>query len=204
MLPESHRARDYHEAVSLRRTVIIVAVLNLAYFGVELYFGTRFSSVALVADSVDFFEDASVNILIAFAIGWRLAQRRMVAYFLAFLLLVPGAIFLWSAINQVLTPTAPEGLGMGLVGLGALFVNVFCALLVARHRTELGGLVMAAFYSARNDAIANILIVVAGLITLAQPSIWPDLVVGITIFVLNADAAIKIVEASKRESKGRA
>lgn len=190
--------------MSLRRTVVIVAVLNLAYFGVELYFGTRFSSVALLADSVDFFEDASVNILIAFAIGWSLSRRRAVSYFLAFLLLVPGIAFLWSAINQVLEPQAPEGVGMGVVGFGALLVNVLCAFLVARHRTELGGLVMAAFFSARNDAIANVLIIMAGLITVVRPTIWPDLVVGVVIFLLNADAAFKIIEASNKEARGRA
>ena len=184
--------------------MLIVAALNLAYFAVELYFGQRFGSVALIADSVDFFEDASVNILIALAIGWSLARRKAVSYFLALLLFIPGVAFLWSAVSQFLEPQAPEGSVMGFVGLGALAVNVFCAFLVARHRTELGGLVMAAFYSARNDAIANILIIVAGLITLWRPTIWPDLVVGIVIFMLNADAAVKIIEASSKEGHHRA
>lgn len=93
---------------------------------------------------------------------------------------------------------------MGFVGLGALVINVGCAFLVAQHRRELGGLVMAAYYSARNDALANVLIIAAGLFTLLQPSIWPDLVVGATILVLNADAAVKIVRASNQESHGRA
>lgn len=190
--------------MTLRRTVIIVAALNLVYFGVELYFGQRFGSVALIADSVDFFEDASVNVLIALAIGWSIAKRQVVSYFLAMLLLVPGIAFVWSAVSQVLEPKAPEGGVMGWVGLGALAVNVLCAFLVARHRTELGGLVMAAFYSARNDAVANILIIGAGLFTLAQPSIWPDLVVGTVIFLLNADAAVKIIEASRKEGHHRA
>lgn len=52
----------------LRRVVVIVAFLNLAYFGVEFSVARAIGSVSLFADSVDFLEDASVNVLIAFAI----------------------------------------------------------------------------------------------------------------------------------------
>ena len=60
---------------------------------------------------------------------------------------------------------------------------------------------MAAFYSARNDAIANLLIIGAGFITVLTPSIWPDLIIGIAIFVMNADAAKSIIETSRKEGK---
>ena len=107
----------------------------------------------------DSLEDASANILIALAIGWSLKKRRYTSYALALLLLVPGVAFLWNAIHQFLSPEVPEGRGMGIVGFGALLVNTTCAFLIARHRKEEGGLVTAAYYSARNDAIANVLII---------------------------------------------
>ena len=59
----------------LRKVVVIVAVLNLAYFGVEFAVARTIGSVSLFADSVDFLEDASVNILIAVALGWSAANR---------------------------------------------------------------------------------------------------------------------------------
>jgi hypothetical protein len=49
---------------SLRQTVIIVAVLNFAYFGIEFSVALAIGSVSLFADSVDF-QDTSVNLLIA-------------------------------------------------------------------------------------------------------------------------------------------
>ena len=55
---------------SLREVVILVALLNLAYFGVEFTIARRIGSVSLFADSVDFLEDASLNTLIAVALGW--------------------------------------------------------------------------------------------------------------------------------------
>ena len=42
----------------LRKVVIAVAVLNLAYFGVEFAVAITIGSVSLFADSVDFLEDA--------------------------------------------------------------------------------------------------------------------------------------------------
>ena len=48
----------------LRRAVILVAVLNLAYFWIEFATALTIGSVALLADSADFLEDASVNLLI--------------------------------------------------------------------------------------------------------------------------------------------
>jgi Co/Zn/Cd efflux system component len=187
--------------VNLRKTVLLVAVLNLIYFAVENYFGQLYDSVALIGDSVDFLEDASVNILIALAIGWSLKKRKYASYALALLLLVPGIAFLWNTIHQFLSPEVPEGGGMGIVGFGALIVNTTCALLIARHRKEEGGLVAAAYFSARNDAMANVLIIGAGLFTLRYPSIWPDLLIGIFIFVMNADAAKEILETANKESK---
>jgi Co/Zn/Cd efflux system component len=187
--------------VNLRKTVLFVATLNLIYFCVEYYYGQLYDSVALIGDSIDFLEDASVNILIAFAIGWSMRKRQITSYALALLLLLPGIAFLWNAINQLLSPEIPAGEGMGFVGLGALAVNLSCAFLIAKHRKEEGGLVSAAYYSARNDAMANVLIIAAGLFTLRYPSIWPDLLIGIFIFVMNADAAKEILETAHKDGK---
>ena len=188
-------------SLSFRKTVIIAAVLNFSYFVVEFYFGHRFRSVALLSDSIDFLEDGSVNLLIAFAIGWSVAKRKLASYLLAALLLVPGVTFIWNATQQLLSPQVPVGEGMGIIALGALAINLFCALIIARHRKEAGGLISAAYFSARNDAIANVLIIVAGLITLVQPNVWPDLMAGLVIFVLNADAAKQIIDSATNESK---
>ncbi len=61
--------------MNLRKVVIIVAILNLAYFGVEFAVALAIDSVSLFADSVDFLEDASINFLIAIALGWSVASR---------------------------------------------------------------------------------------------------------------------------------
>jgi Co/Zn/Cd efflux system component len=60
---------------NLRKVVLLVASLNLAYFGIEFAVALAIGSVSLFADSVDFLEDASINFLIAVALGWSAAWR---------------------------------------------------------------------------------------------------------------------------------
>ncbi len=182
-----------------RRTVILVALLNLAYFGVEFSVALAIGSVSLFADSVDFLEDAAVNLLIATALAWSAGRRATVGKFLAALLLVPALALLWALWSKYNAPLPPSALPLSATGFGALVVNLSCAFLLVRFRHHGGSLSRAAFLSARNDAFANIAIIAAGTVTALHPSVWPDIVVGIGIAALNVDAAREVWQAAQSE-----
>ncbi len=188
-----------HPDPVLRRVVLFVGLANLAYFFVEFAIARQIGSVSLFADSVDFLEDTAVNLLIFVALAWTARRRAMVGMLLAGLLLVPVGAALWTAWQKFHSPVPPEPLLLSLTGLGALVVNVGCAVVLARFRNRSGSLTRAAFLSARNDALANIAIVMAGLVTLFWVSGWPDLVVGAVIAAMNADAAHEVWESARRE-----
>lgn len=184
---------------SLRQAVLIVAFVNLTYFFVEFVVAQKIGSVSLFADSVDFLEDAAVNCLIALALGWSIKKRALVGMAMAGLLLVPAAALLWTAWQKLGNLTPPEPWLLSVTGLGALVINVSCAFLLTRFRHASGSLTQAAFLSARNDAFANIAIVGTGLVTLVWVSGWPDLIVGIGIAIMNADAAKEVWLAAREE-----
>jgi Co/Zn/Cd efflux system component len=186
---------------ALRRTVRTVASLNLAYFGVEAAVALAIGSVSLFADSVDFLEDAAVNLLILAALGWSLRARSTAGLAMAGILLVPGLATLWTAWEAFGSPVAPDPVALTLTGAGALLVNGSCALMLARVRGHGGSLSRAAFLSARNDVLANVAIVAAGLATAATLSPWPDLVVGLGILAMNLDAAKEVYEAAMDERR---
>jgi Co/Zn/Cd efflux system component len=189
---------------TLRQAVLTVALLNLAYFGVEFFVAVHIGSVSLLADSVDFLEDTSVNLLIFLALGWSATTRARVGMGLAGILLIPALAFLWALWGKFTHPVPPEPFALSVTGLGALLVNSACALLLARFRAHAGSLTRAAFLSARNDAIANIAIIVAGLVTAwLWQSVWPDVIVGLGIAVLNLDAAREVWEAAHEEHQAR-
>lgn len=156
----------------------------------------------MFADSIDFLEDTSVNVLVLVAIGWTARNRARVGMVLAGVLLVPGIVTLWTAWEQFSFPVAPNAALLSLTGASALAVNLTCALILARYRHHPGSLTKAAFLSARNDAFANLATIAAGPITAhLWPSAWPDLIVGAGIAAMNADAAREVWEAARGEHR---
>jgi len=187
--------------VNLRKAVIIVAVLNLAYFGIEFAVALVIGSVSLFADSIDFLEDTSLNFLIAIALGWSATSRARLGMAFAGILLIPGLATLWTAWEKFMAPLPPAPIPLSLAGAGALTINLSCAFILARFRTHSGSLTRAAFLSARNDALANIAIIAAGFVTAYTLSGWPDLIVGLGIAALNAGAAREVWSAAHEEHR---
>jgi len=185
---------------NLSKTVRLVAILNLGYFGIEFAVAIWIRSVSLFADSIDFLEDASVNFLILAALGWTVRNRARLGMALAGILLVPALATLWTAWEKFNTPIPPAPVPLTITAIGAIVVNFSCALMLARFRHQGGSLTSAAFLSARNDVLANIAIIAAGLVTaFVWGSAWPDIIVGLAIAILNADAAREVFTAARRE-----
>ncbi|MDN4475864.1 cation transporter [Demequina sp. SYSU T00192] len=183
----------------LRRAVLAVALINLAYAVVEFTVSQLIGSVALVADSIDFLEDGILNLLIFFAAAWPLHRRSRVGHALAIVILVPALVTLVTAVVKILDPTRPETVPLTVTALGALAANLTAAAILARHRHAGGSLARAAWLSARNDALANVAIIASAAIALAWVSGWPDIVVGVGIALLNADAGVKVWRAASKE-----
>ena len=185
----------------LRRAVRLVALLNLAYFGIEFAVALAIRSVSLFADSIDFLEDTSVNFLILVALSWSARRRAKLGMALAAILLGPSVATLWTAGDKFMTLVPPQPFALSVTGLGALAINLSCALMLTRFRHHSGSLTKAAFLSARNDALANIAIITAGLLTAYTLSAWPDLIVGLGIAAMNAGAAREVWRAAREEHR---
>ena len=194
-MDQSENAQD----TALPRIILIVVLANLAYFFFEFSVAKRIGSVSLFADSIDFLEDAAINLLIVTALGWSPKNRARVGMLLSGVILVPGLALLWTAWQKLVVPTPPEPWLLSGTGVGALAVNLGCALLLAKLRHHSGSLTKAAFLSARIDVLANAAIIAAGSLTLRWPSIWPDLIVGVGIAAMNADAAMTVWKAARSE-----
>jgi Co/Zn/Cd efflux system component len=73
--------------------------------------------------------------------------------------------------------------------------------MLMQFRAHSGSLTRAAFLSARNDVLANIAIIAAGFVTAHTLSGWPDLIVGLGIAAMNADAAREVWSAAREEHR---
>ncbi|HEU4511890.1 MAG TPA: cation transporter [Nocardioidaceae bacterium] len=183
----------------LRRTVLLVAAINFAYFFVESGVALAIGSVSLMADSVDFLEDTAVNLLIFIALGWSLSARARVGKAMAFIILVPAAAAAWQAFSKFGDPVAPDWLSLTLTAGGAVVVNLAATLLLARFRHHGGSMTRAAWLAARNDVVVNIAIIVVGLLTAVVDNGWPDIILGLVIVVVNVRAAREVWEVAEEE-----
>ncbi|HEX5510912.1 MAG TPA: cation transporter [Actinomycetales bacterium] len=183
----------------LRRVVLVVAALNFGYFFVEFSVALLIGSVSLFADSVDFLEDTSINVLIFIALGLSLRWQAVAGKVMAVIILIPAAAGAWEAFSKIGNPTPPDPRLLVLTAGGAAIVNLVCALILARFRHHTSSMAKAAFLSARNDVLVNVAIILMGLVTWATMSGIPDLVLGIFIIVIMVGAAKEVWEASEEE-----
>lgn len=184
---------------ALRTTVLTVALLNLAYMVVEIAVAMSIRSVALVADSVDFFEDFAVNLLIFVALGWSLARRARVGKVIAGIIVLPAIAAIVMAVVKIGDPEPPAAGALLWTAVGAILVNLVCVGLLARYRSDGGSLTTAAFLAARNDLIAGVVLIALAGATALTASGWADIIVGLLLVVLNGSAAQEVWEAATEE-----
>jgi Co/Zn/Cd efflux system component len=191
-------AMDDARLVPYRRALSLAAALNGVMFVVEAGGALYANSIALMADAIDFLEDTITYLLAAVLIGLGARPRVLFGAATAFLMFVPGIWIAWKTVDQLLYGFVPDPLPMGAIGLLALAVNVYCAFLLMPHR-EGDSAHQGVWLSTRNDAIANVAIVIAAIATALFESIWPDVVVGLGIAALNLYAAGAIALLAWRE-----
>lgn len=184
-----------------RRALTIAALVNLVVCVLEVGGAFYANSIALMADAIDFLEDAITYTLAIAVIGLSARARAMFGAFTAFLMLVPGLWIVWKIFDQLFYGFPPDPLPMGAIGLVALAANVYCAFILLPHRRG-DSAHRGVWYSTRNDAIANIAIVLAAVVTAFVDSVWPDVVVGLGIALMNLYAAFLIARLAWEEWRG--
>src|SRR3546814_16110190 len=142
------------------RGLWIVGLLNRGFGACEIFGGFIADSQALKADSLDFIGDGTITLAGLIALGWTTVARARIALVQGVFLLTLGLGVIGVAFWRALTAVAPEADLMGGLGLAALIVNVTSALVLSRFR-EGDANVRAVWLFSRNDALANVAVIVA-------------------------------------------
>lgn len=182
-----------------RRIVSLVAALNLLGFVIELMVAGVIGSASLFADAADFLEDFLINFLVLAALGWSVASRQKASYWLAGLVLIPAVAALGMAGYKAVSGQPPEPWSLSVTAVGAALLNLVCAALLLRLRRGQGALVRGAWLAARNDVLANVLILLTGLVTVWWSSAWPDVIVGVIVALVNFSAAKEVLEQARAD-----
>ncbi len=194
--PDNERAR--HDS-AYRRALWIVILLNVGFGVVEVLAGFLARSQALKADALDFLGDGSITFVGLLALRWTAARRARVAWTQGWFLAVLGLGVLGTALWRTLHAVAPEAGIMGGTGAAALAVNVAAALVLLRFRERSGSGARAIWLFSRNDALANVGVIIAAGFVAWLESGWPDLLAAAIIATLFLHSARSIIQEARTE-----
>lgn len=176
----------------------ILLSINAAMFVAEITAGVIAESTGLIADSLDMLADATVYAIGLFAVG-KVASAKIRAALMSGIFQILLALGVLIEVGRrLLFGSEPEALFMIIVSVVALVANVVCLALISKYRD--GEVHMrASWIFSKNDVIANVGVIVAGILVHVLASPLPDLVIGTLISFVVLRGGIAIAADARRE-----
>ena len=180
------------ESSAQKRVLIILLAINGTMFVLEFAIGILAESTALIADALDMLADAAVYGISLYAVGRASRHKVNAAFVSGIFQIVLGLGVIAEIVRRSITGSDPEPLIMVGVGLVALAANSVCLMLIARHRE--GEIHMrASWIFSRNDVLANLGVIAAGVLVAIFNHSMPDLIIGAGISLIVVAGGIRIL-----------
>lgn len=180
-----------------RRLLLTVLAINAFFFGLEVLAGILADSMGLVADSLDMLADALVYGLALYAAGKAVSAQKQVARISGYLQLILAAGGLVEVVRRFIAGEALPDFGLMVgVSLLALIGNSICLFLLRREKSDKAHMQASEIFTS-NDIVVNLGVILAGGLVYLTHSPYPDLMIGLAIFVVVARGALRIFQLAK-------
>ncbi len=190
-LPSGTAMPDTDDVAEVRVLWRLLAI-NALMFVVELTAGWWARSAGLISDAADMFADAVVYGVALYAVGRDAKHKLSAARISGMLQLALGIGALSETGRRVLTGSSPEEVAMIGISLLALAANIACLMLIARHRHQ-GVHMRASYIFSANDVLANLGVILAGVLVAWSGSALPDWIIGFLIGAMVLVGAARIL-----------
>lgn len=184
--------QDPEKNAQERKVLIWLLVLNGLMFLIEIIAGWFAQSAGLIADALDMFADAAVYGISLYAVGKAAQHKLNAAKFAGVVELFLAAGAIWRTAHYIYTGAAPEPNAMIGISVLALAVNVTCLYLISSRKND-GAHMKASYIFSANDVLANLGVIVAGILVSLFSSPVPDWIIGFLIGLLVLSGAIRIL-----------
>ncbi len=175
-----------------KRVLIVLLLINAVMFLLEMLFGVLAQSTALIADALDMLADAAVYGVGLYAVGRDVRHKVRAARLSGILQIVLGLGVLFEVVRRFISGSEPEPQFMIGIGVLALIANSVCLALIARHRD--GEIHMrASWIFSRNDVLANLGVIIAGVLVTVMGTNVPDLIIGAAISAVVVTGGLRIL-----------
>lgn len=180
-----------------RRLLWMVLAVNLFFFFLEIVAGVVADSMGLVADSLDMLADSIVYGLALYAVGGAVSRKKNIAGVSGYFQLVLAVLGFAEVIRRFTGMESLPGFrAMIIISLLALAGNALCLFLLQKSRSKEAHMQAGMIFTS-NDVIANLGVVAAGILVYLTGSRFPDLAVGLVVFILVARGAFRILKLAK-------
>lgn len=175
-----------------RKVLQIALVLNITMFVIGMISGLLAHSAGLIADSLDMLADASAYALALFAINRSLSFKKIAARISGILLAILGIGILGDVIYRTfLSIEVPfSGVMVGIASI-SLIVNGTVLFLIRKFRYNEIHL-RATWIFTRADVLANLGVIISGILVAFTNSRFPDLIIGFAISLYVIKEAFEI------------
>jgi len=183
---------------SQKRVLYWLLGINATMFFVEMTVGILADSTALLADSMDMLADAVVYGIGIYAVGKSILHKAKAAQISGYFQLLLGVIILIDITRRLFLGSEPISslmIGMGFI---ALIANVVCLVIIRNHKNDEVHMRASWIFSA-NDVIANMGVIIAGVLVVWLDSRVPDLVIGCIVSIVVLRGAWMILKDAKQE-----
>lgn len=181
-----------------RRVLWLALGINLALFAIELWAGLASGSVSLLADAVDFAGDAANYALSLAVMSMALVWRSRAAWFKGACMFGYGLFVVGKGLWAIRHGGVPEALVMGVIGFLALLANTGVAAMLYAWR-EGDANMRSVWLCSRNDALANLAVMLAALGVFGTATAWPDLAVAAVMAALGLSAGWSVMRQARAE-----
>jgi len=180
-----------------RKLLLQVLAINFFFFALELTTGFISNSMGLVADSLDMLADSIVYGLALFAVGGTMIRKNNIAKSAGYFQLTLAAFGFVEVIRRFVgLEPVPTFQTMIIISVLALIGNAASLYLLQKSKSKEAHMQASMIFTS-NDVIVNIGVIAAGGLVYLTNSKYPDLIIGIIVFVIVGRGAFKILKLSK-------
>ncbi|TPE44513.1 cation transporter [Pontibacter mangrovi] len=195
---ETEAATVAPQPAAERKLLWIVLLINFGFFVLEMITGFLSKSMGLVADALDMLADAFVYGMALFAVGGVASRKKSIARISGYLQLGLAILGFAEVIRRFLGFEAtPVFQTMIIVSFLALLGNAASLYVLQKSKSKEAHMQASVIFTS-NDVIANIGVILAGVLVYFTGSNIPDLVIGALVFLLVARGAFRILSLSKQ------
>lgn len=187
-------------SAAYKRALLWVIGINGLMFLIEMSAGIGAQSQALQADALDFLGDTFTYGVSLWAIGKSLRLRSNVALFKGYSLLLMALWVFSSTLYRLFILNTPNAYVMGSIAILAFAANIISVLLLMKHRNGDAN-IRSVWLCSRNDAIGNLVVLIAASGVWVTNSAIPDLIVALILASLFLSSSWQIIKQARLEKK---